>query len=75
MLRGANVRYQPYRASRGPVASAPHRGQHLIPRAIHHTHTAFANLRKNSVVTQRLSDHCRGQRAILTRPLLQTGRQ
>jgi hypothetical protein len=31
--------------------------QYLIPRAIHDTHAAFANLRNDSVVIQRLSDH------------------
>ena len=49
--------------------------QYLISRAIHHTHATFAKLRDDSVVIQRLSDHGCGQRAILTRPRLQTGRR
>ena len=49
--------------------------QYLIPRAIHHTHAAFAKLPDDSVVIQRLSNHGCGQRAILTRPRLPTGRR
>jgi hypothetical protein len=49
--------------------------QHFISRAIHDTHTAFANLCNDSVVIQRLSDHGCGQPAILSRPQVRTGHQ
>jgi hypothetical protein len=31
--------------------------EHLIPCAVHNTHAAFANLCKDSVMIERLSDH------------------
>jgi hypothetical protein len=43
--------------------------QYFIPRAINDTHAAFANLLKDSVVIQRLSDHGIDQQAMLSRSL------
>jgi len=49
--------------------------EHLIPRAVDDTHAPFANLCKDSVMIERLSDHGSRQDAILSRSCTESGVQ